>query len=199
VFVDKTQIFQNYEENNLKLVEQNKNCNLNLICDVQEELEDDGLRYFYRLNDSKVIEWLQSKVQTLTKTLDELPGTMTIVRAQAAGYQAKKQEKPSPQQLVAISLGFISEYVGKKWMEMLHKSLGTEALPSKVASDVTIEENEYVIPTKYGTIREKRKAEQMEKTEKEDSPAKKRRTKAHEKIDTKKNTTLDRFLIKKSQ
>jgi len=48
-------------------------------------------------------------------------------------------------------------------------------------------------------MRKEKRNKWKKTTEKEGSPAKKRRTKAHDKIDTKKNTTLDRFVIKKPQ
>jgi len=184
VYVDKLQIFMSDDNPNLRYVEGCKYCDLSIICDVKGDEE----QKCYRLNDEKVINWLRHKVDQISEKVATLPGSMQLVRSQASGYRSKKDEKLSNDQLLNLSIGFLSEYLPPKWHSLLAESYSIK-ISNQAAFSFT--ETEYIVDTRYGTIRDKRKASETPKTT---SPAlKKRRIRAHEKIDTKKIKKLTSF------
>jgi len=185
------QIFYSEENPNLQNLEKCNNCDLSLICDVQHNEE----QYFYRLNDQKVIEWLKRKVDKIGEKVASLPGSMHLVRSQAAGYRAKKDEKLSNDQLVNLSLGFLSEYLPTKFYTMLADSYGVKI--SNHSTCLSFTETDHVVDVRYGTINEKRKAPDTPTTS---QALKKRRIRAHEKIDTKNIKKLTSFFtVKKAE
>jgi len=196
VFVDKTQIFFSEEHPNLKFIEKCKNCNLGLICDVQGEEPD----IYYRLNDTKVIEWLKRKIDQIGEEVAKMPGMMQFIRSQTAKYKSRKDEKLSSNHLLSLSLGFLSEYITSKWNTLLNEAYGLKATTSASVFSFSSSEidPELIVETKYGTINDKRKVPDTPTNDK--TTPKKRRVRAHDKIDTKKNSKLTSFFpIKKTE
>jgi len=120
---------------------------------------------------------------------------MQLVRSQTSGYRAKKEEKLSNDQLLNLSVGILSEYLPSKWHHLLAESYSIK-ISNQAAFSFT--ETENIADTHYGVIGEKRKASETPNTK---SPAKKRRIRPHEKIDTKKIKKITSFFspIKKNE
>jgi len=92
------------------------------ICDVKSQ----GGQSFYRLNDDKVVLWLQYKLEALCAHLESLPDAATLVRVQASNFRSRGNDI-TIFELIKISLGFLSEYVEKKWLSVLETNLGVSS------------------------------------------------------------------------
>eukprot|EP01125_Pyxidicula_operculata_P019712 TRINITY_DN7166_c1_g2_i3.p3 TRINITY_DN7166_c1_g2~~TRINITY_DN7166_c1_g2_i3.p3 ORF type:complete len:150 (+),score=50.71 TRINITY_DN7166_c1_g2_i3:670-1119(+) len=131
---------------------------------------------------------------------------MQLIRAQAFGYKARKDEKLNNNQLLEVSVGFLSEYVGSNWIKLLRSSLEMDgefiasSVSSKGSSSYGEDEDEGYRPAKYGIndddddFNSSKESGKKRKSSAADQPAaKKRRVRNHEKVDTKKNTKISSF------
>jgi len=94
-------------------------ANLSIICDQHSQNLSS-----YRLNDDKVLQWLQCKVEQLLETLENSPIDISISSAQSDSFRRSKEsqeKKPSKVELLRSALGFLSEYVDETYMDMLAK------------------------------------------------------------------------------
>jgi len=104
---------------------------LSLICDVTDKMGD----LLFRLNDSKLVKWLQCKVDMLCNYLaDNEPTCIVICGAQSSTFrESSKKVKASLDELRRTAIGFISEYVDPKHIDDLATSYGiTNFGPAKV-------------------------------------------------------------------
>lgn len=102
---------------------------LKLICDVKSQ----GTDTFYRLNDDKVVTWLHHKVDALCTQLEQIPDVSTLVRAQASGFRARGQVLTTLE-LLKLAIGFVGDYVEKKWIALLETKIGISAAEVQAAA-----------------------------------------------------------------
>jgi len=192
VFVSFAEIFS--DKNYAPL--QNAVTQIDLICD--EKKLDDIL--YYRLSDQKLCNWLRHKVDNIAIHFEKNASeAMGLVRAQASGYRSKKNETVEKSQLLQISCGIMSEYLPSNMLKLLKDSYGSElnnSLVLKPQSKDQSGDGDLYGDAKYGKVSEKRKANAVDE-KKETTPDKKRKIKAHEKVDTRKIAPLTSFFAKK--
>ena len=95
------QILSNYQE--LKKI----SFDLESICD-SKELDDE---FFYRLNDQKVIEWLNKKIEKISHFISSK--FYSKISGSTINFQSKEEYKPSEDEVNESSLNFICEYLSK--------------------------------------------------------------------------------------
>lgn len=97
-----------------------KPLSLSLITDVKKVMDETQ----YRLNDSKLIKWLQCKVDKLIERLTVSESYLSVSSAQSNSFRTLEQKNPSKDQILQSALGFVSEYVNEEIMDQLAKSFG---------------------------------------------------------------------------
>lgn len=171
---------------------------LGLICD-EKSLDD---TQYYRLSNEKLVNWLRHKVDAIaTHLAKDVSSAMSIVRAQAQGYRARVDSVDDTVRLklVQIAVGILSEYLPPSVYKLLKDYYG-EALSSTVAikhSAAISTEGELYDDAKYGKVTDNKRKTPSGATIPEKTPEKKRKVKAHEKIDTKKIAPLTSFFAVK--
>jgi len=192
VFVSLTEIFSDKNYSPL----QNAVTQIDLISD--EKKLDDVL--YYRLNDQKLCNWLRHKVDNIAVHFEKNASeAMGLVRAQASGYRSKKNETVEITQLLQIACGILSEYLPSSMLKLLKDTYGSELNSSLVLKPQSKEQagdGDLYGDAKYGKVSEKRKSNAVEE-KKDSTPDKKRKIKAHEKVDTRKIAPLTSFFTKK--
>jgi len=121
---------------------------------------------------------------------------MCLVRAQASGYRSKKNETVEKIQLLQIAAGIISEYIPPNVLKLLKDTYGSELNNTFIIkhSAQNSAEGDLYDDARYGKIVEKRKIG-ISSTVETPKP-KKRKIKAHEKVDTRKIASLSLFFSK---
>lgn len=97
-------------------------AHIDVICD----LDSQGAEKFWRLNDEKVLIWLQYKLEAVCAELEKMPDIAMLVRAQATNFRSRGSSV-TLLELVKIGLGFIGEYVEKRWLSALETKIGLSA------------------------------------------------------------------------
>jgi len=152
---------------------------------------------YYRISDTKLTDWLRHKVDNISNHFKNNPSeALGLIRAQASGYRAKKNETVENVQLIQIAVGIISEYLPPNFTKLLKSSYGSELNSTLVLKNPKNSlEGELYDDARYGKVVEKRKASSP--ITESPNQEKKRKVKAHEKIDTRKITPLTSFFSTK--
>lgn len=121
VFVSGGSMFDNVDSNSASKLSPHV-TSLSLLCDTKSV---DNATY-YRLNEEKVVTWLQFKLERLCEHLEQIPDVSSLVRAQASNFRSRGS-KLTTLELVKIAIGFLGEYVEKKWLTALENKIGLSA------------------------------------------------------------------------
>jgi len=169
VFVDDLEIFSRADCPAFKLLKDVKHCDLSLICDSKKI----GEETYFKLNDEKVLSWLQRKVDSICTFISQMDDPLSMIRAQVHGFKSSTVEKITTEQLIGVAIGLLSEYLPHTWMIKLQ-----EAYCIKGSIDSALYSSDFA--TAHDNEKKKRKAEEELEEEK---PAKKRKTVAQAKLD----------------
>lgn len=104
-----------------------------LICDTKEL----GESTFYRLNDEKVLTWLRYKVERMCEHFESIPDVASLVRAQASGFRSRGTVI-TPTELIKISIGFLGEYLEKKWITALETKIGLNSAEATAKAQAVV-------------------------------------------------------------
>lgn len=118
------------------------------LADVICDIKDQGSEKYWRLNDEKVVHWLQYKLEAICQRLESMPDIGTLVRAQASNFRSRGVSVTTLD-LVKIGLGFIGEYIEKRWITSLEAKIGyaaAEAAQSAATKTVAYATEEEVGP-----------------------------------------------------
>jgi len=94
---------------------------LHLVCDVKDA--GNG-KIYYRLDDTKVIKWLQAKVIKMKNYLSSAPGLASSLRSGARATNYRDSSPLEEADLLKAALGLISDYIKVEWQIKLCESLG---------------------------------------------------------------------------
>lgn len=118
VFMEAPSLFDNIDSHSSRYLSR-FTASLGLICDTKEV----GDSTYYRLSEEKAVNWLRYKTERLCEHLESIPDVSTLVRAQASGFRSRGATI-TPIELVKISIGFMGEYLEKKWVTALEAKIG---------------------------------------------------------------------------
>jgi ribonuclease H2 subunit B len=94
---------------------------LDAVCDVRSQGNDK----YYRLNDDRVVLWLQHKLDGLCEVLNSSPDfASSLVRAHASNFRSRNTQPLTTTELLKLGVGFLGEYLEKKWVTVLESKIG---------------------------------------------------------------------------
>jgi len=94
---------------------------LGLVCDTKDA---GGGRVYYRLDNSKVVKWLQAKVHKMKAHLAASPDLAGSLRGGARAANYRDSTPLTDAELTKAAIGFISDYINNDWQTKLCEAYG---------------------------------------------------------------------------